>query len=60
MDNWNFLLGGKDYDSIHPSLQRQALLIVEHGLYEVVPGIYQVPCFDLANVSFIGARTVPD
>lgn len=26
MDNWNFLLSGKDYDSIHPSLRRQATL----------------------------------
>ena len=36
MDNWNFLLKGKDYDSIHPSLQRQALLNMEYGLFEVV------------------------
>lgn len=24
--SWEWLLGGKDYDSIHPSLQRQAIL----------------------------------
>ncbi|MGO4677582.1 alkyl/aryl-sulfatase [Bosea sp. 2YAB26] len=57
MDNWNFLLNGKDYDSIHPSLQRQALLNMEYGLFEVVPGIYQVRGFDLANVSFIRGNT---
>jgi alkyl sulfatase BDS1-like metallo-beta-lactamase superfamily hydrolase len=57
MDNWDFLLRGKDYDSIHPSLQRQALLNMEYGLYEVVPGIYQVRGFDLANISFIKGNT---
>lgn len=57
MDNWDFLLKGKDYDSIHPSLQRQALLNMEYGLYEVVPGIYQVRGFDLANISFIKSKT---
>ena len=57
MDNWDFLLSGKDYDSIHPSLQRQALLNMEYGLFEVVPGIYQVRGFDLANISFIRGDT---
>ena len=31
IDKWDFLLNGKDYDSIHPSLQRQALLNMEYG-----------------------------
>lgn len=57
MDNWDFLLKGKDFDSIHPSLQRQALLNMEYGLFEVVPGIYQVRGFDLANISFIKSET---
>jgi alkyl sulfatase BDS1-like metallo-beta-lactamase superfamily hydrolase len=57
MDNWNFLLSGKEYDSIHPSLQRQATLKMEYGLFEVVPGIYQVRGFDLANISFIKGKT---
>ena len=57
IDNWGFLLGGKDYDSIHPSLQRQALLNMEYGLFEVVPGIYQVRGFDLANISFVRGNT---
>jgi alkyl sulfatase BDS1-like metallo-beta-lactamase superfamily hydrolase len=57
IDNWNFLLTGKDYDSIHPSLQRQAVLNMEYGLFEVVPGIYQVRGFDLANISFIKSNT---
>ncbi len=53
-DAYDFLRGGEHFDSIHPSLQRQATLNNEHGLFEVVPGhIYQVRGFDLANISFI-------
>ncbi len=40
MGKYGFLLQGKDFDSIHPSLQRQAILNMNYGLYEVVPGIY--------------------
>lgn len=51
---YDFLLSGEDFDSIHPSLQRQAILNMEYGLFEVVPDrIYQVRGFDLANISFI-------
>lgn len=54
MGAYDFLLSGEEFDSIHPSLQRQAILNMEYGLYEVVPGhIYQVRGFDLANISFI-------
>lgn len=56
--SYEFLLQGKDFDSIHPSLQRQAILNMGYGLYEVVPGkIYQVRGFDLANISFIKGDT---
>ena len=52
--SWDFLLTGQDFDSIHPSLQRQAILNLEYGLYEVLPDrIYQVRGFDLANITFI-------
>ena len=34
---YDFLLEGQDFDSIHPSLQRQATLNMNYGLYEVVP-----------------------
>ncbi|MBK9739412.1 MAG: MBL fold metallo-hydrolase [Actinobacteria bacterium] len=58
MGAYDFLLTGEDFDSIHPSLQRQAILNMEYGLYEVVPGhIYQVRGFDLANISFIRSET---
>lgn len=54
---YDFLLDGEQFDSIHPSLQRQATLNMEYGLFEVVPGIYQVRGFDLANISFIKSET---
>jgi len=56
--SYEWLLEGKDFDSIHPSLQRQAILNMEYGLYEVLPDkIYQVRGFDLANISFIKGKT---
>ncbi len=58
MGSYQWLLEGKDFASIHPSLQRQAVLNMAYGLYEVVPDkIYQVRGFDLANISFIKGDT---
>jgi linear primary-alkylsulfatase len=58
MASYEFLLTDKQYDSIHPSLQRQAVLNMAYGLYEVLPGkIYQVRGYDLANISFIKGNT---
>jgi alkyl sulfatase BDS1-like metallo-beta-lactamase superfamily hydrolase len=58
MGSYGWLLAGKDFESIHPSLQRQAVLNMAYGLYEVVPGrIYQVRGYDLANISFIKGDT---
>jgi alkyl sulfatase BDS1-like metallo-beta-lactamase superfamily hydrolase len=51
---YDFLLEGTDFDSIHPSLQRQATLNMNYGLYEVVPDfIYQIRGFDLANMTLV-------
>jgi len=58
MGSYGWLLTGKDFETIHPSLQRQAVLNMGYGLYEVVPGrIYQVRGYDLANISFIKGDT---
>ena len=58
MGKYDFLLSGQDFDSIHPSLQRQATLNMNFGLFEVVPGkIYQVRGFDLANMTVIRGDT---
>ena len=58
MGSYGWLLSGKDFATIHPSLQRQAVLNMAYGLYEVLPGkIYQVRGYDLANISFIKGDT---
>ena len=58
MGSFGFLLEGRDLDSVHPSLQRQAVLNMGYGLYEVVPGrIWQVRGFDLSNISFVRGDT---
>lgn len=40
-------------DTAHPSLWRQGQLVSRQGLFEVVPGIYQVRGFDISNMTFI-------
>ncbi|WP_299014229.1 alkyl sulfatase dimerization domain-containing protein [uncultured Photobacterium sp.] len=58
MASYEWLLQDKNFDSIHPSLQRQAVLNMAYGLYEVLPDkVYQVRGFDLANISFIKGKT---
>jgi alkyl sulfatase BDS1-like metallo-beta-lactamase superfamily hydrolase len=60
MGCYDFLLQGFDsvFDSIHPSLQRQAVLNMAYGLYEVLPDkIYQIRGFDLANMTIIKGQT---
>lgn len=46
-------LGGPAPASVHPSLWRQSTLAAKQGLYEVVPGIYQVRGFDISNITFV-------
>src|ERR1700694_3317895 len=55
-DVYSFL-DGPAPTSVHPSLWRQSTLAAKQGLYEVVPGIYQVRGFDLSNISFIEGVT---
>ena len=51
-DAYSFL-GGTAPTSVHPSLWRQSTLAAKQGLYEVVPGIYQVRGLDLSNITFV-------
>jgi alkyl sulfatase BDS1-like metallo-beta-lactamase superfamily hydrolase len=44
-------------ETVNPSLWRQGSLTGINGLFEVVPGIYQVRGFDLANMSLIRGET---
>jgi len=40
-------------DTVNPSLWRLAQLNLNHGLYRVTEGIYQVRGFDLSNITFV-------
>ena len=55
-DVYSFL-GGPAPTSVHPSLWRQSTLVAKQGLYEVVPGIYQVRGLDLSNITFVEGDT---
>src|SRR5882757_9303441 len=55
-DAYSFITGEAP-PSVDPSLWRQCMLTAKQGLYEVVPGIYQVRGFDLSNISFIEGDT---
>jgi alkyl sulfatase BDS1-like metallo-beta-lactamase superfamily hydrolase len=55
-DAYAFLTGDAP-PTAHPSLWRQCMLTAKQGLYEVVPGIYQVRGLDISNVSFIEGDT---
>jgi len=57
MERFQFLDKQDDFDSIHPSLLRQSKLNNNYGLYEVLPGIYQVRGFDLSGITFIRGKT---
>ena len=52
LDGYGFLEGPAP-DTANPSLWRQGQLLVKDGLFEVVPGIYQVRGYDLSVMSII-------
>ena len=59
-DAYAFLTGPESEEapvSVHPSLWRQSTLVAKQGLFEVVPGIYQVRGFDLSNITFVEGDT---
>jgi alkyl sulfatase BDS1-like metallo-beta-lactamase superfamily hydrolase len=57
MERFQFLDAQEEFDSIHASLLRQSKLNNNYGLYEVIPGIYQVRGFDLSDISFVRGKT---
>lgn len=57
MERFQFLNQKEEFDTIHPSLHRQSVLNNNCGLYEVIPGIYQVRGFDLSNITFVRGKT---
>jgi alkyl sulfatase BDS1-like metallo-beta-lactamase superfamily hydrolase len=56
LDSYSFLQG-EPPDTVHPSLWRQSQLLTRHGLFEVVPGIYQVRGFDLSVMTLVEGST---
>jgi alkyl sulfatase BDS1-like metallo-beta-lactamase superfamily hydrolase len=51
-DAYRFL-EGEAPTSVNPSLWRQSRLVAEQGLFEVVPGVYQVRGLDLSNMTLV-------
>ncbi|MFN8027661.1 MAG: alkyl sulfatase dimerization domain-containing protein [Acidimicrobiia bacterium] len=57
LDAYEFLRGAEAPGTANPSLWRQGQLLIEDGLFEVVPGIYQLRGFDLSVMSVIEGDT---
>ncbi len=57
MRDYAFLEAEEPAPTVHRNLWRQARLNLIHGLFEVVPRIYQVRGFDVANITFIEGDT---
>lgn len=53
LEEYGFLSEEKAAPTVNPSLWRLARLNMNHGLFEVVPGVYQVRGFDVANMMLI-------
>jgi alkyl sulfatase BDS1-like metallo-beta-lactamase superfamily hydrolase len=53
LEPYGFLADEKAPATVNPSLWRQSRLNMNHGLFEVVPGVYQVRGFDIANMTLI-------
>ena len=56
MPAYDFVQGSAP-ESVNPSLWRQAMLNNIHGLFEVVPGVYQLRGFDISNMTLIRGET---
>jgi alkyl sulfatase BDS1-like metallo-beta-lactamase superfamily hydrolase len=54
---YGFLSEAEAPPTVDPSLWRQARLNMHHGLFEVVPGVYQVRGLDIANMTLIEGDT---
>jgi alkyl sulfatase BDS1-like metallo-beta-lactamase superfamily hydrolase len=57
LEAYGFLSDAEAPPTVDPSLWRQSRLNMNHGLFEVVPGVYQVRGLDIANMTLIEADT---
>jgi alkyl sulfatase BDS1-like metallo-beta-lactamase superfamily hydrolase len=53
LEPYEFLSDEEAPPTVDPSLWRQSRLNMNHGLFEVVPGVYQVRGLDIANMTLI-------
>jgi alkyl sulfatase BDS1-like metallo-beta-lactamase superfamily hydrolase len=53
LEPYGFLASDTAPPTVNPSLWRQSRLNMQHGLFEVVPGVYQVRGLDIANMTLI-------
>jgi alkyl sulfatase BDS1-like metallo-beta-lactamase superfamily hydrolase len=51
--SYGFLDAAQAPPTVNPSLWRQSRLNMNHGVFEVVPGVYQVRGLDIANMTLI-------
>ncbi|MEA2893677.1 MAG: linear primary-alkylsulfatase [Bradyrhizobium sp.] len=59
LEPYGFLSDEEAPPTVDPSLWRQSRLNMNHGLFEVLPGVYQVRGLDIANMTLIeGERGV--
>ena len=59
LEPYGFLAEETAPPTVNPSLWRQSRLNMNHGLFEVVPGVYQIRGLDIANMTLIeGERGV--
>src|SRR5438046_3640468 len=59
LEPYGFLSGTEAPATVNPSLWRQSRLNMNHGIFEVVAGVYQVRGLDIANMTLIeGERGV--
>src|SRR6202045_2419688 len=57
LEPYGFLSDADAPPTVNPSLWRQSRLNMNHGLFEVVPGVYQIPGLDIANMTLIEGDT---
>ena len=57
LEPYAFLAEEEAPPTVNPSLWRQSRLNMNHGLFEVVPGVYQVRGFDIANMTLVEGDT---
>src|ERR1700712_532130 len=53
LEPYGFLSETEAPPTVDPSLWRQSRLNMNHGIFEVVPGVYQVRGLDIANMTLI-------